>query len=102
MTIPPSHEPQAKTRLKLFVVDNESHSINAQRNIRLLFEREVIRQNFELEIVDVLKDLSSVRESGILAAPALVVFLPHARIKIIGDLSDIERVLGILVRKLCD
>ncbi len=88
--------PQAKTRLKLFVVDNESHSINAQRNIRLLLEREAIRQNFELEIMDVLKDLSIAHESGILAVPALVVFLTHARIKIIGDLSDIERVLGML------
>jgi circadian clock protein KaiB len=49
---------------------------------------------YNLEIVDILQNPALAREAQIVAAPTLIKLLPLPLRRIIGDLSDTERVLA--------
>lgn len=55
--------------------------------------REFPGSDYEVEVVDLKKDPKLAREHGIIAIPTLVRSLPIPIRKIIGDLSDTEKVL---------
>jgi circadian clock protein KaiB len=60
---------------------------------------EHLRDRYELEVIDLLKNPKLARDHQILAVPTLVRQLPDPVRKIIGDLSNVERVLvGLDVR----
>ena len=82
----------AKYVLKLYVTGRTSNSQKALGNLKRILENE-LKGLYELEIIDVLKNPRLAEEDKILATPALARVLPPPVKKIIGDLSDGEKVL---------
>ncbi|HHP7245288.1 MAG TPA: circadian clock protein KaiB [Elainellaceae cyanobacterium] len=78
--------------LKLYVAGNTPNSIRALRTLKSILERE-FRGVYALKVIDVLKNPQLAEEDKILATPTLSKILPPPVRKIIGDLSDRERVL---------
>jgi circadian clock protein KaiB len=78
--------------LRLFVSGSTPKSVRAIQNIRALCE-ERLAGRYELEVVDIYQHPEFVKPEQIVVTPTLVKKLPLPFRKIIGDLSDKERVL---------
>ena len=79
-------------RLRLYVAGQTPRSITALTNLKKICE-EHLEGRYEIEIVDLLEKPQLARGDQILAIPTLVRRLPAPVKKIIGDLSNAERVL---------
>ncbi|QPF83800.1 circadian clock protein KaiB [Bradyrhizobium genosp. L] len=80
-------------KLRLFVTGSTPRSARAIANMRRICE-ENLEGRYDLEVVDVYENPNSTRELQIVATPTLVKVLPEPLRRIIGDLSDKERVLA--------
>jgi len=78
--------------LRLFVTGSTPKSSRAIRNIRAVCD-EKLQGRYDLEVVDIYQHPEQVRAEQIVVTPTLVKKLPLPFRKIIGDLSDKERVL---------
>lgn len=78
--------------LKLYVAGNTPSSKQALRMLNTILENE-FQGVYALKVIDVLKNPQLAEEDKILATPTLAKILPPPVRKIIGDLSDRERVL---------
>ena len=78
--------------LKLYVAGNTPNSVRALRTLNHILETE-FQGVYALKVIDVLKNPQLAEEDKILATPTLSKVLPPPVRKIIGDLSDRERVL---------
>src|SRR5580765_2616211 len=78
--------------LRLYVAGQTAKSIAAFSNLKRICE-EHVPGRYHIEIIDLLKDPTLARGDQILAIPTLVRKLPEPMRKIIGDLSNTERVL---------
>ena len=78
--------------LKLYVAGQTPKSIAAVANLRKLCE-EHLSGRYRVEVIDLVKNPQLARGDQILAIPTLVRRLPEPMRKIIGDLSNQERVL---------
>jgi circadian clock protein KaiB len=87
----PSSESEAY-RLRLYVAGQTPKSVLAFSNLKQICE-EHLQGRYEIEIVDLLQNPQLARGDQILAVPTLVRRLPEPIKKIIGDLSNTERVL---------
>ncbi|MBI5100440.1 MAG: circadian clock protein KaiB [Nitrospirae bacterium] len=89
-------KPNAKTSevwdLKLYVAGQSPRSLTAFANLKKLCE-EHLKGKYRIEVVDLLKNPQLAKGDQILAVPTLVRKLPVPIRKIIGDLSNTERVL---------
>lgn len=84
--------------LRLYVAGQTPRSVTALQNLKRLCE-DHLAGRYRIEIVDLLKNPQLARSDQILAIPTLVRKLPAPARKIIGDLSQTERVLlGLDVR----
>jgi circadian clock protein KaiB len=79
-------------RLRLYITGRTSHSIRAIENLRKICESE-LKGQYDIEVIDVLENPRLAENEKILATPTLVKKLPEPVRKIIGDLSDREKVL---------
>jgi circadian clock protein KaiB len=85
--------------LRLYVAGQTPKSLTALANLRKICN-EHLDGRFELNVIDLMKTPQLAQGDQILAIPTLVRNLPQPMRKIIGDLSDTERVLvGLDVRK---
>jgi len=85
--------PSKKTwELRLYVAGQTPKSLAAFANLKKICEEHLAGQ-YHIEIVDLLKKPQLASGDQILAIPTLVRKLPEPIRKIIGDLSDTERVL---------
>jgi circadian clock protein KaiB len=82
----------AKHVLKLYVTGSTLRSTRAIDNLRRVLDSE-LPDKYDLEVVDVYEHPEAAAEHQILAAPTLIVLEPQPVRRIIGDLSDTERVL---------
>ncbi|GIX48608.1 MAG: hypothetical protein KatS3mg131_2819 [Candidatus Tectimicrobiota bacterium] len=82
----------SKYLLKLYITGRTPRSELAIRNLRRLCAEELQGQ-YELVIIDVLERPELAEAAKILATPTLSKELPPPLRRIIGDLSDRERVL---------
>jgi hypothetical protein len=82
----PEQEPQDTT--KAF---EEAADARGQRYYVLCEDH--IKGYYELEVVDLYQEPSVAEEEEIIAAPTLIKKTPGPRRKLVGDLSDAERVL---------
>ena len=82
----------AKWDLRLYVAGRTPRSIAALRNLEELCE-EHLTGRYRIEIIDLMKNPQLAAADQILAVPTLVRKLPSPIRKIIGTLSDTERVL---------
>jgi circadian clock protein KaiB len=78
--------------LKLYVAGQSSKSITAFANLKKICE-DHLKGKYRIEVIDLLKDPQLARGDQILAIPTLVRKLPVPIRKIIGDLSNTDRVL---------
>ena len=78
--------------LRLYVAGQTMKSMAAFANLRKICE-EYLAGKYRIEVVDLTKNPTLAREDQIVALPTLVRKLPEPIVKIIGNLSDTERVL---------
>jgi circadian clock protein KaiB len=78
--------------LRLYVAGQTAKAMAAFTNLKTICE-EQLKGRYELEVMDLLENPKLAREDQIVALPTLVRRLPPPLRKIIGDLSDTERVL---------
>ena len=78
--------------LKLYVAGNTPNSMRALKTLRNILETEFLGV-YALKVIYVLKNPQLAEEDKILATPTLAKILPPTVRRIIGDLSDRERVL---------
>ena len=79
-------------QLKLYVAGKTPRSITAFDNLKQICE-EHLEGKYHIEVIDLLEKPQLAKGDQILALPTLVRQLPEPIIKIIGDLSNTERVL---------
>lgn len=79
-------------RLRLYVAGESPKSLEAFANLKRLCE-DHLADRYEIEVVDLLENPRLARGDEIVAIPTLVRQLPAPMRKIIGDLSDTDRVL---------
>lgn len=84
--------PEKTFELRLYVAGQTPKSIRAFENLKRLCEAH-LQGRYQIEIVDLLESPQLARGDQILAVPTLVRRLPPPMKKIIGDLSNSERVL---------
>jgi len=93
-----SRRTKAKYLLRLYVTGTTGKSMRAIQNVRRICE-EHLRGLYDLEVVDIYKNLPLARGDQIIAAPTLIKKLPVPLRRLIGDMSDEQRVLvGLDVR----
>ena len=78
--------------LRLYVAGQTPRSMTAFRNLKNICE-EYLKGQYHIEVIDLMENPTLARGDQILAIPTLVRKLPQPIRKIIGDLSDTERVL---------
>ena len=84
--------------LRLYVVGQTPKSLAAFSNLKKICE-EHLAGRYRIEVIDLLVNPKLAKDDQILAVPTLIRKLPEPMKRIIGDLSDTERVLvGLDVR----
>ena len=78
--------------LRLYVAGQTPKSLQAFSNLKKICE-EHLQGRYQIEVIDLLVNPQLAKGDQILAIPTLVRRLPEPLRKIIGDLSDTERVL---------
>jgi circadian clock protein KaiB len=78
--------------LKLYVTGQTARTQRAIQNLRRLCEEDLTGR-YKLEVIDVLEHPELAEADRILATPTLIKQLPPPLRRVIGDLSDRERVL---------
>jgi circadian clock protein KaiB len=91
-TSPPERNAE-QYKLRLFVTGSTPRSTRAIENMRRICE-ENLKGQYDLEVIDVYENPEATRELQVVATPTLVKILPEPLRRIIGDLSDKERVLA--------
>ena len=84
--------PRERWDLRLYVAGQTSRSLAALSNLKRFCE-EYLPERYAIEVVDLVEEPQRARADQILAIPTLVRKLPSPMRKIIGDLSNTERVL---------
>jgi circadian clock protein KaiB len=85
-------QPAESYLLRLYVAGQTPKCIQAFVNLKKICE-EHLAGKYQIEVIDLLENPTLASGDQILAIPTLVRKLPEPVRKIIGDLSNIERVL---------
>ncbi|MHC1730536.1 MAG: circadian clock KaiB family protein [Bacteroidales bacterium] len=86
--------------LRLFITGTTSKSVLALTNLKKICE-EYLEGRYDLEVIDLYQNPGLAIDEQIIAAPTLIKKLPLPFRRIIGDMSDIEKVLmGLEIKKL--
>ena len=83
---------EIRYRLRLYVAGQTPKSVAALANLTR-FCKEHLADSYEIEVVDLMRNPKLAAGDQILAIPTLVRRLPPPMRRIIGDLSNTERVL---------
>ena len=78
--------------LRLYVAGQTQKSMEAFENLKKIAE-EHLKGRYKIEVIDLVKNPKLARGDQIIATPTLVRKLPEPMRKIIGDLSNTDRVL---------
>lgn len=81
-----------KYLLRLFITGRTIKSEQCISNLQTLCEKDLLGE-YELEVIDVLERPQLAEDEKILATPTLIKKLPPPVRRLIGDLSDAEKVL---------
>jgi len=83
---------RAEWELKLYVAGQTPKSLLAFANLKKICEEHLVGE-YRIEVIDLIRNPQLASGDQILALPTLVRSLPEPVRKIIGDLSNTERVL---------
>ncbi|HLN71897.1 MAG TPA: circadian clock protein KaiB [Prolixibacteraceae bacterium] len=78
--------------LRLYVTGSTPQSLRAIENIKKICEQH-LKGRYELEVIDLYQKPNLANGEQIIAAPTLIKKLPQPLRRIIGDMSNTERVL---------
>ena len=78
--------------LRLYIAGQSPRSLAALQNLKRICE-EHLAGSYRIEVIDLLKNPTLAREHQIIAIPTLIKNLPQPLRKIIGDLSNTDKVL---------
>jgi circadian clock protein KaiB len=81
--------------MRLYIATNAPNSVRAVANLAAIC-KEYLKDNFKLEIIDVLEYPLRALADGILVTPSLAKLSPSPAAKIVGNLSDKSSVLHAL------
>jgi circadian clock protein KaiB len=81
-----------RVELRLYIAGQTPKSVAALKNLKRICE-EYMADTYELKVIDLLQHPQLARGDQIVAVPTVVKNLPVPIRKLIGDLSDTERVL---------
>ena len=84
--------PVSKYLLTLYVAGGDSRAQSAIQNLQRICNEELGGQ-YELQVIDVLERPEEAEEAKILATPTLIKQLPPPLRRVIGDLSDKDKLL---------
>jgi circadian clock protein KaiB len=87
-----SHSRQAKYVLRLYVSGSTLKSALAVENIKRICEQH-LKNRYDLEVIDIYQQPNLARDEQIVAVPTLIKRLPPPQRRLIGDLSNLKRVL---------
>jgi circadian clock protein KaiB len=79
--------------LRLYITGSTPRSQEAIRNIKRICE-ENLHDRYDLEIIDVYQQPELAKKEQILAAPTLIKELPLPLRKLVGDMSNREKVIA--------
>jgi circadian clock protein KaiB len=97
---PESPESPERYKLRLYVAGQTPKCLVAFTNLKRICE-EYLTGQYDIEVIDLLQTPALAQGDQIFAIPTLVRKLPEPVRKIIGDLSNTERVLvGLDIRRL--
>lgn len=91
LNIDPS-APEAEFVLRLFVTGASPNSVRAISNLKELCE-EYLQGKYSLEVIDVYQETAIAQQEQIVALPLLIKKYPFPERRMIGDLSDTDKVL---------
>jgi circadian clock protein KaiB len=89
---PRSHANPAKYLLRLYVSRSTFKSQLAVENIKRVCE-EHLNGRYDLEVIDISKHPNLARDEQIVAVPTLIKRLPLPLQRLVGDMSDLRKVL---------
>ena len=89
---PGSHSRQPKYVLRLYVSGSTLKSALAIENIKRICEQH-LKNRYDLEVIDIYQQPSLAREEQIVAVPTLIKQSPPPVRRLIGDLSNVKKVL---------
>jgi circadian clock protein KaiB len=78
--------------LRLYIAGSTFQSLKALQNIKKICE-EHLHGRYEIEVIDVYQQTDEIIDQNIIAVPTLIKELPLPLQRIIGNLSDTEKVL---------
>jgi circadian clock protein KaiB len=78
--------------LRLYVAGQTPKSVTALANLKKLCEKH-LPGRYKIEVIDLMKDPALAQRDQIVAIPTLIRQLPEPLKRIIGDLSNAEKVL---------
>jgi circadian clock protein KaiB len=81
-----------KIRLRLYITGQTSRSEQAIKNLDSICKQSLQEDICDIEVIDVLEEPEIAEEEKIIATPTLVRLFPLPSRRIIGDLSDREKV----------
>ena len=89
---PGSNSRQVRYVLRLYVSGSTSKSALAVENIKRICEQH-LKNRYDLEVIDIYQQPSLARDEQIVAVPTLIKRFPLPPRRLIGDLSNVEKVL---------
>jgi circadian clock protein KaiB len=84
--------PEERYVLRLYVTGMTTRSAHAVKNLQTICD-EYLRGRYDLEVIDIYQQPVLTKGEQIVAAPTLIKKLPLPMRRIIGDMSNRERVL---------
>ena len=87
-----SHSRRAKYVLRLYISGSTLKSQRAVANIKRVCEQH-LNGRYDLEVVDIHREAHLARDEQIVAVPTLIKRLPLPLQRLVGDMSDLNKVL---------
>ncbi len=85
---------------RLFVAGRSDASQKAEENARrILAGPPAVENGYELEVVDILAEPAEAEAAGVVTAPTLVRISPAPGRRIVGDLSEEEKIRMLLAER---
>ena len=81
--------------LELYITGNSNRSQNAIKSIQKICD-EKFKDNYKLEVIDVLEHPEIAEKEKVLATPTLIKKVPPPVRRLVGDLSDTNKIIHYL------
>ena len=87
-----SHSRQVKYVLRLYVSGSTLKSALAVENIKRICEQ-YLKNRYDLKVIDIYQQPNLARDEQIVAVPTLIKRLPSPLRRLVGDMSNLKKVL---------